>query len=63
MGLFYAAELVHGYILRAGFEVREPIDRQQPLHVAIRGELGPDATRVSIILTYTPDEYALMKAA
>jgi len=63
LGLFYGAERVHGYILRAGFEAREPIDRQQAVHVAIREELGPDSTRVSIILTYTPEEYALMRAA
>ncbi|HET6383645.1 MAG TPA: hypothetical protein VFJ58_09660 [Armatimonadota bacterium] len=63
VGLFYGAERVHGYMLWAGFESMEQIDRQQAVYEAIQDELGPDATRVSIILTYTPEEYALMKAA
>jgi acid stress-induced BolA-like protein IbaG/YrbA len=41
----------------------EQIDRQQAVYDALHEGLGPDASQVSIILTYTPDEFELMKAA
>jgi len=63
VGLFHGAQRVHGHILWAGFEDMEQIDRQQAVHDAIHGDLGPDAKQVSIILTYTPDEFELMRAA
>ncbi len=63
VGLFHGAKRVHGHMLWAGFDPMEQIDRQQAVHDALREELGPDATQVSIILTYTPDEFDLMRAA
>jgi hypothetical protein len=63
LGFFHGARRAHGHMLWAGFEDMEQIDRQQAVYNALRDELGPDAASVSIILTYTPDEFELMSAA
>lgn len=59
----YGAERASGYIVWDGFDDMEPIDRQHMLFDVLRGELREDVQRVSIILTYTPDEYNIMASA
>ena len=57
------AQKLNGYMVWPGFDGIEMLDRQTSLYSFLRSQLGPDAQRISIIFTYTPDEFALMNAA
>lgn len=59
----YGAEKLNGYMLWAEFDGLEMLDRQKNLYNYLRSRLGPEAQRISIIFTYTPDEFKLMNAA
>jgi len=63
VGLFAGAERINGMISWDGFEDQEMIERQTAIWQVLRAKLGEDAARVSIILTYTPPELELMRAA
>jgi acid stress-induced BolA-like protein IbaG/YrbA len=57
------ARKLNGYMVWPGFDGIEMLDRQTSLYSYLRDQLGSDAHRVSILFTYTPDEFALMNAA
>ena len=60
VGFAYGAEKLNGSLVWAGFDGLEQIDRQRLLGAYLRAALGPDAQRVSTILTYTPHEAQVM---
>ena len=60
---FGGAQKLNGYMVWPGFDRVEMLDRQTNLYNYLRSQLGLDAQRISIIFTYTPDEFALMSAA
>ena len=57
------SERMSGYIAWDGFEDWEQMDRQEAIWKALREHLGAGAPGVSIILSYTPREMELMRAA
>jgi acid stress-induced BolA-like protein IbaG/YrbA len=59
----YGAKKLNGYMVWPGFEGTDMLERQTALYSYLREALGPDAQKISIIFTYTPDEFALMNAA
>ncbi len=60
---FGGAQKLNGYLVWSGFDGIEMFDRQTSLYSYLRSRLGADAQRISIIFTYTPDEFSLMNAA
>lgn len=53
---------VGGYLIWAGFDGVEQIDRQRQVSAAIKRHLAiPEQLQVTTILTLTPDESALMQ--
>lgn len=54
---------VTGSAVWDGFDNLDQVDRQQKVRDALRKELGPGASQVGVILTYTPDELHAMQAA
>lgn len=56
------AEYVSGYLTTSDFVGVEHIDRQKMVRDLLRKTLKKKAEGVSIILAYTPDEYAAMSA-
>ena len=60
---FGGAERLSGHLVWNGFERKAQMTRQRLVHRVLRKALGPDAQRISIILTYTPREYDLMATA
>lgn len=57
------SEKVSGYLVWNGFEDLEQIDRQDLVISWLRQQLGAEARRVSVILTYSPNEYHMMSLA
>jgi hypothetical protein len=56
------AERVGGSLIWSGFEAVEQIDRQRQISRAVREGLAPEEQlKVSAILTFTPDEVAVMR--
>ena len=54
---------VIGHLIWRGFEDLEQIDRQNLVVSWLRQQLGAEAGRVSVILTYSPNEYKMMSMA
>ncbi len=54
---------VIGHLVWHGFEDLEQIDRQDLVISWLRQQLGAEARRVSVILTYSPNEYRAMSLA
>ncbi len=54
---------VIGHLVWSGFEDLEQIDRQDLVISWLRQQLGEKAWRVSVILTYSPNEYRVMSLA
>lgn len=54
---------VIGHLVWSGFEDLEQIDRQDLVISWLRQQLGAEARRVSVILTYSPNEYRMMSLA
>lgn len=57
------SERLSGYLVWGGFEDLEQIDRQDLVISWLRQQLGDEARRVSVILTYSPNEYHMMSMA
>ena len=57
------SEKVSGYLVWNGFEDLEQIDRQDLVISWLRQQLGAEARHVSVILTYSPNEYHMMSLA
>ena len=57
------SERVSGYLIWNGFEDLEQVDRQDLVISWLRQQLGAEARRVSVILTYSPNEYHMMSLA
>ena len=56
------AQNVGGYLVWEGFVNKEPSDRQHLLSMAIRARFSRDDQRfISLIVTLTPNEYAVMR--
>ena len=55
------AKRVSGSLITPDFNNLDQVDRQKAVHDALRDTLGPEAQGVSIILTYTPDEYKALR--
>ncbi len=55
------AERISGRIVTSDFDGMQQIDRQRVVHNALRDALGADSDGVSIILTFTPDEYEALR--
>ena len=51
------ARRVNGSLITPDFNNLDQADRQKAVHEALRDRLGLEAQGISIILTYTPDEY------
>jgi hypothetical protein len=55
-------ERLGGSLIWQGFEDVEQIDRQRQINLAIRGGLSPEERqKMTAILSFTPDEVALMR--
>ena len=52
-----------GIIIWDGFEDQDSVDRQDRLHDALTSGLQGEASKVGIMLAYTPHEMRVMKAA
>ena len=52
-----------GTVIWEGFDGQEQGDRQGLIRKALKEALGPQFQEVSVLLTYTPREMMLMKAA
>ncbi len=57
---FNGAERISGHIVWEGFNDLDQVDRQRQIYQVLRQELGPEATQISIILAYSPEEWAAM---
>ena len=57
---FNGAERVSGHIIWRGFDELDQVDRQRQIYQVLRQELGPEAAQISIILAYSPQEWAVM---
>ena len=53
---------VSGVLVWQGFDSLDQLDRQKKLWDVLRSKLGPDATKVSFIFTYTQREHKAMMA-
>ncbi len=54
---------IGGFLIWAGFEEMDQLDRQRTLSAALRARLNPaQLLGVSTILTMTPDEVAVMRS-
>ncbi len=62
IGINPGAERVSGQLVTPDFIGMEHIDRQKMVRDVLRKTLKKKAEGVSIILAYTPDEYAAMSA-
>lgn len=56
-------ERINGSLLWAGFDGHDFLWRQNEIYRVLRRELGKEATVISHIFTYTPNEYEQMMAA
>jgi hypothetical protein len=56
-------ERINGRLLWEGFDGHDFLWRQNKIFRVLRRELGPEATMISHIFTYTPNEYEQMMAA
>lgn len=54
---------VIGHLIWNGFEDLEQIDQQDLVISWLRQQLGAEARRVSVILTYSSNEYHMMSLA
>ena len=63
IGFGGGAHKLHGYVVSTDFSGKEMLDRQTDLYSFLRDELGAEAQQISIIFTYTPDEFKLMAVA
>ena len=53
----------NGHILSAGFQGLTFVERQQQVFDILRQAIGPETQRISMLFTYTPNEYELLQAA
>ncbi|GEM_PF-2595630 len=53
----------NGYILSADFEELSFLKRQKRVFNILRPALGADVQSISMLFTYTPEEYAVMEAS
>lgn len=53
----------NGYILSKKFKGLSFLERQRRVFTILRQILGADAQSISMLFTYTPDEYEQLKAA
>ena len=54
---------IAGSIVWVGFERLDDVDRQNRVRAVLQQELGEEAKKVGILLTYTPNELKRMRAA
>jgi acid stress-induced BolA-like protein IbaG/YrbA len=54
-------ERISGRVITHAFDNLEPIDRQMTMWELIRQRFGSESQDISLILTYTPDEYRRLK--
>ena len=54
---------VSGSVIWEGFDGRDDVERQQMLRKLLADNLGQDIFDVGILLTYTPAEIEVMRAA
>ena len=53
----------NGYVLSQGFKNLSFVQRQSQVFALLREHLGAEAQRISMLFTYTPDEYKQLQAA
>ena len=53
----------NGYVLSEDFEGLSFLERQKRVFNILRPALGADVQLISMLFTYTPDEYAIMEAS
>jgi stress-induced morphogen len=53
---------IGGRMVSAAFAGRSFLQRQNRIHNLLRREFGPEAQELSLIFTYTPQEYAALEA-
>jgi len=63
LGRNTTAERITGTVLWEGFDGHDFLWRQNRIFRVLRRELGAQATIISHIFTYTPNEYEQMMAA
>ena len=57
---FGGSERVGGHIIWQGFEDLDQVDRQRQVYQTLRRGLGAETTHISLILAYSPQEWAIM---
>lgn len=57
------SDKVSGYLVWGGFEDLEQIDRQDLVISWLHQRLGTEDRSISVILTYSPNEYQMMSMA
>lgn len=57
------SEYINGNIVWAGFRDVSFLERQRLVYNPLRDALGDRAQQVSMVFTYTPNEYEQLKAA
>lgn len=57
------SEKLSGYLIWSGFDGEEQIERQNQVISWLRQRLGAEAKLISVILTYSTNEYHMMSLA
>lgn len=53
----------NGHLLSANFQGLTFVERQKQVFDILRQAIGPETQCISMLFTYTPDEYELLQAA
>ena len=56
-------DLYNGQILTEGFRGMSFVERQHSVFKILRKVLGPKVKRISMLFTYTPEEYEILQAS
>jgi acid stress-induced BolA-like protein IbaG/YrbA len=62
IGSIKGSERVSGHIIWTGFDEMDQLERQRRVYRVLREGLKEEASLVSLVLAYTPDEWAVLSA-